>query len=76
MSGLQHDDVTPDQHSGQDGKFRASQMVGPDLSDLNQICPVTTAKQNCSFEQKLTSIRVIFVDNFFKVALVYACLFL
>ena len=33
-------------------------------------------EQNLSLEQKLTFIRFIVVDNFFKVALVYACVLL
>ena len=50
-------------------KFRAAWIVGPESCGLNPTCPITTAPQNSSIEQKLTYVQFIFFDNFFKVTL-------
>ena len=59
-----------------DGKFLATWMVRHESCSLNWIYPVTITPQNCSIEQKLTSVQFIVFDNFFKVAFANACLLL
>ena len=59
-----------------DGKFLATWMVRHESCSLNWIYPVNITPQNCSLEQKLTSVQFIVFDNFFKVAFVNACLLL
>ena len=69
MSKLQLDAVTTLKQLIQVGKFRSAWSVRHESYGLNQICLVYTAPT----EHKQTFVRVISYDNFFKVALVYAC---
>ena len=67
---LQHDNLNTD------ACLIQAWIVGYDPCNLNRICSVSTTLWNCSLDQNLTYVQVIFFDNFFKVAPVYACLLL